>query len=252
MNGVTKVLSVRLMYGRLHIARGSVVDYTGSAIVNAANAGCLTGGGVDGAVNDRGGSALIEARKELPVLDDRLTRCRTGCAKTTIAGDLDCEWVIHAVGPHYRMVDDEDAADALLYSAYASSMQEARSKGLPDVAFSLLSAGVFRGDRPLECILRLGLLAVAAHAYPELEDVFLVGFTREEVSTLVQEATVLFYESPAAAFCSDPVPYGAFDGIPGEKAQRMHVKAVRALHGEPGTPCDADDSATKSADVTDE
>lgn len=232
VNGVKKVLSFRLAKGKLSIAKGSVVEYTGTAIVNAANAGCLSGSGVDGAVNDRGGPELVEAREALPVLDDDLTRCPVGEAKTTVAGQLGCEWVIHAVGPQYNKEEDEDTADAKLYSAYASAMQEARSKGMPDVAFSLLSAGIFRGDRPLACVLRLGLLAAAANAYPELEEVFFVGFTQEEVKTLEQEATVLFYGSTVGAFCNDPVAYGTFDGIPGEKVQQLHMKAVRELLGD--------------------
>ena len=41
----------------------------------------------------------------------------------------------------YASVDDDAEADALLYAAYASAMREAKAKQLPDVAFSLLSAG---------------------------------------------------------------------------------------------------------------
>lgn len=47
---------------------GSVVDFSGDAIVNAANAGGLGGGGVDAAVNARGGAELKAARMALPQL----------------------------------------------------------------------------------------------------------------------------------------------------------------------------------------
>jgi len=191
VNGVERLAAGPLRFGaRLSAARGSVIDYTGSAIVNAANEGCLSGGGVDGAVSNAGGDELMEARRALPCLQKGgsrgFIRCRTGDSRTTSAGEMACEWVIHAVGPNYRFHDDFAPADALLYSAYCSAMREAREKRLPDVAFSLLSAGIFRGDRDLRDVLALGILAVKAGAYEGLNDVFLVGFTDREVCTLTQ------------------------------------------------------------------
>jgi O-acetyl-ADP-ribose deacetylase (regulator of RNase III) len=183
--GVERLCSAQIMHGaNLTAAQGSVVSYKGSACVNAANEGCLDGGGVDGAINDRGGEALHAARRALPILDGKRTRCFAGSAKTTIAGDLECEYVIHCVGPNYRMYDNEDAADVILYRAYHSAMLEARAKGLRDVAFCLISAGIFRGSRPLRHVRMIGVLALSAGAYEGLEEVFLVGFTRAEVDTL--------------------------------------------------------------------
>lgn len=51
----------------LILVRGSVVHFGGTtdkaaAIVNAANPGCLGGGGVDGAISSAGGSRLMEDR----------------------------------------------------------------------------------------------------------------------------------------------------------------------------------------------
>lgn len=51
------------------VSQGSVVDFEGDAIVNAANEGGLGGGGVDGAINAVGGEALYQARKALPVTE---------------------------------------------------------------------------------------------------------------------------------------------------------------------------------------
>jgi O-acetyl-ADP-ribose deacetylase len=53
----------------LSVAHDSVVKFTGDAIVNAANEGCLGGGGIDGRINDLGGDPLFSARKALPLLD---------------------------------------------------------------------------------------------------------------------------------------------------------------------------------------
>ena len=54
----------------LVLLKGSVVHFAGStdksAIVNAANAGVLGGGGVDGAISSAGGPRLYEDRLRLP------------------------------------------------------------------------------------------------------------------------------------------------------------------------------------------
>ena len=106
----------------LCIVQGSVVFATTDAIVNAANQGCLGGGGVDGAICDAGGPALAAARRALPLLDAPHgrghIRCHTGDAVATIGGDLSARICIHAVGPNYAFHRDD--GDALLSSAYES------------------------------------------------------------------------------------------------------------------------------------
>ena len=182
-NGVDRVCSAALRHGaKVSVACGSVVSYSGTAIVNAANEGCLHGGGVDGAVNHAGGEELIAAREALPLIAPRV-RCHTGECKVTVAGDLSCKWVLHAVGPNYHMLEEEEG-DRLLFSAYRAAMVEAKRLRMADVAFSLLSAGIFRAGKPLSDVLAIGALAVSACEYEGLEEVFLVGFTQAEVSTL--------------------------------------------------------------------
>ena len=166
--------------------------------MNAANEGCISGGGVDGAFVGRGGRALHEARLALPIIEGR-ARCRTGDAKTTIAGELSCEWVIHAVGPNYSMYDDEEEADRLLYCAYRAAMREARRKRLPTVGFALLSAGIFRGSRPLRDVLTIGVLALSACAYDGLEEAFLVGFHDAEVREVTELVEALAADAAGAA-----------------------------------------------------
>ena len=182
---------------RVFAAQGSVINFTGSAIVNAANEGCISGGGVDGAVSDKGGDALYRARLALPIVRKPSVRCPTGDAKMTIGGELLCEWCIHAVGPNYRYVADEDEGDLLLYQAYHASMREARKKACRTLAFSLLSAGIFRGRRALRTVLEIGVLAVHASLYDGLSDVFLVGFTHSECETLTSVIDELLVQPDA-------------------------------------------------------
>ena len=73
--------------GVLVLSQGSVVDFVGDAIVNAANEGCLGGAGVDGAIGRAGGPALFAARKSLRITGvsewGQRTRCPTGTAVIT-------------------------------------------------------------------------------------------------------------------------------------------------------------------------
>ena len=111
--------------GKLVVSQGSVVDFQGDAIVNAANQGCLGGGGVDGAISRAGGPELFRARQRLPVLRLARTaarseiRCNTGDAVvTTAGGSLHSKWVIHAVGPNFRGYEHRLAMGRqLLFSA---------------------------------------------------------------------------------------------------------------------------------------
>lgn len=222
--GIERVCSVTVKGAKVSAARGSVVDYTGTAIVNAANEGCVRGGGVDGAVNQRGGEALIAAREALPVLHGNSfggVRCPTGQCKTTSAGDLDCQWVLHAVGPNYHC-EEEGEADRLLYSAYRSAMVEAKRKRCPDVAFCLLSAGIFRASKPLKDVLALGALAVSACVYDGLEEVFLVGFTPREVTYVTEVVEGLLGDDGAAAT-------EALFARCGPAVQAMHLECLAGI-----------------------
>ena len=212
------------------------------AIVNAANQRCLGGGGVDGAINNAGGPNLWKDREALPLLSkDGTTRCHTGGAVVTGPGrygNLRVNYVVHAVGPAYFAFsknsegDDSDEndscdnsdvdpsvefakPDALLRSAYHESLERCREKGITDVAFSLLSAGIFRGRRSLNDVLEIGVIAIRdwfseqestnsnstgdddgedrLQASPHrLKSVTLVGYSKIEVNALAKVCQNVF------------------------------------------------------------
>jgi O-acetyl-ADP-ribose deacetylase len=191
---------------KLVLARGSVLDFVcpnhQGAIVNAADEGCLGGGGVDGAISEAGGRNLAKDRESLPVLGtirnsqegfSVRVRCQVGSAVLTGPGNygtLKVNHVIHAVGPNYWKFHKQDYAEAhrLLESAYGASLDLANENGLGDVAFSLLSAGIFRGRCSLDKVLKLGVLSIREWAqrpqYSTVSNVYLVAFTRRECETL--------------------------------------------------------------------
>jgi len=158
--------------------------------VNAANEGCISGGGVDGAITAAGGKELAEARLNLPIVDHtRDVRCPVGEAKLTIGGRLKAQYCIHAVGPNYnRLVHDQrmpmEECDKIVSKAYSNALECAKSKSLRNVAFSLISASIFRGPQSLEAVLDAGIEGIQSGLYPELQEVALVAFTQQERTTL--------------------------------------------------------------------
>lgn len=180
--------------GKLFICQGSVVSFSGEAIINAANTGMLGGGGVDGAISSAGGDALYDLRYAEPTLPGtRNARCRTGDAKITQSGfphnRLQCDYVIHAVGPNYSVLSRGGAQlsltqiDQLLYDSYANSMKRCAEFEIRSVGFCLISSGIFRGPRSLDEVLKLGLMAIRDCMFAGIE-VFVIGYTCEEMACL--------------------------------------------------------------------
>lgn len=98
-------------------------------------------------------------------------KCHTGSAVITGPGDygdLNVPYVIHAVGPdfnEYSTSNPQEIANgyALLRAAYQTALDTASSNVIPitHIAFCLLSAGVYRGEQPLERIIYCGLSAIS-------------------------------------------------------------------------------------------
>lgn len=203
--GVQVRQTYRYKNALLVVSAGSVLDFEGDAIVNAANEGCISGGGVDGEVSYRGGQALADAREALPIVEGtRSVRCPTGEARITIGGDLKNPYCIHAVGPNYNMLmgmgrcSMEDC-DNLLLNAYRSSMALGEEKALKSIGFSLLSAGIFRGQQSLSKVLAAGVHGILQGVYPGLEEVHMVAFTKQEQRELADVCEALLKDGDASA-----------------------------------------------------
>lgn len=147
-------------------------------------------------------------------------RCPTGTAVVTGPNTYDklcVPYVIHAVGPNYSEYDanNEESmrmGDELLHSAYTSSMECGQRAHLEAVAFCLLSAGVYRGARGVQDVLRIGLKAISQFGgYEGLKAVYICGFTSEEVFSLVDIANEIGLSKVSHMDRSDDAEEGTTD-----------------------------------------
>ena len=154
-NGTKEEAKEKGPFPYLYASQGSVVHFRGDAIVNAANEGCISGGGVDGAITRAGGRGLAKARQALPIIDGSSTRCYTGDAKITVGGNLNAEFCIHAVGPSYHSVRGDEEFDSLLSDAYTASMNRAKENNLKVIRSngrSLVKRGWFYFGLGARCV----------------------------------------------------------------------------------------------------
>jgi len=161
---------------RVTLKLGDITREQADAIVNAANASLLGGGGVDGAIHRRGGPAILAECREL-----RASRYAEGLsagqAVATTAGNLDARWVIHTVGPVYSAREDRSA---LLASCYAQSLRVADELGARTVAFPAVSAGIY--GWPADDAARVAL-ATVSRTPSGVEEARFVLFTDDMLAT---------------------------------------------------------------------
>jgi len=148
----------------LELVRGDIARQEGfDAVVNAANARLVSGGGVAGSIHRAAGPGLAEECRPLAPIEP-------GQAVATGAHGLPNRRVIHCLGPVWGR---DEPAEALLRSCYRRALRLAEEEALASVAFPALSTGAF--GYPVQAAARAALDEVLA-ALPGLDSVRRIRF----------------------------------------------------------------------------
>jgi O-acetyl-ADP-ribose deacetylase len=170
---------------RLVLDRGKTIEFAGpadiilettDAIVNAANSSLLGGGGVDGAIHDAGGPAILEECRQIV---SKIGRLAAGNAVITTGGKLPAKYVIHTVGPIYRGGNRRESET--LESCHRESIRAADEHQLKSLSFPAISTGAF--GYPVS---EAGAIAVSstAEALASAKHISLVRFVLFDAFTL--------------------------------------------------------------------
>ena len=127
------------MSGRVTLVEGDITEQAVDAIVNAANNALQLGGGVAGAIRERGGPA-IQAEC------DRIGAIEVGDAAVTGAGALPARFLIHAAGMALGGRADEDS----VRRCARRSLALASERGCRTIAIPAIGAGI-GGFSPQRC-----------------------------------------------------------------------------------------------------
>ena len=174
------------VYGvAVECVRGDISDQRDiAAVVNAANAELLPGGGVAGAIHRAAGPGLAEECRPLAPL-------RPGEAVMTGGHGLVNGAVIHALGPVYGR---DKPSDELLAECYRNALRLAEENRLDSIAFPALSTGAFGYPPEAATEVAIGTVLRAAEG---LASVRLIRFV------LFGERDLEVHETTLTRLCGD-------------------------------------------------
>ena len=162
------------MLKQISILKGDITQIVVDAIINAANTSLLGGGGVDGAIHRRGGTAILA---ECQKIRAKQGGCAVGEAVITTAGNLPAKYVIHTVGPTW--FNGEKNEPILLENAYRNSFKLADHLGLKTIAFPNISTGIYRFPKQLAAQIAFKVINDELKQSQSVQEVVFVCFDDE-------------------------------------------------------------------------
>ncbi|NQD95175.1 O-acetyl-ADP-ribose deacetylase [Pseudomonas sp. CrR25] len=160
------------MSGKLSARRGDIVTLAVDAIVNAANASLLGGGGVDGAIHRAAGPELMQECRQLG-------GCAVGEAKLTRGYRLPARYVIHTVGPVWY--GGTRGEPALLASCYRRSLEVAAANAIRSLAFPGISTGVYGYPVELAARIAVDTVRLALEEFTSIDEVIFCCFSASDL-----------------------------------------------------------------------
>jgi len=182
-------MEFKICNSKIIIIKGDITEMNTDAIVNSANPSLMGGGGVDGAIQKKGGPKILE---ECKLIREREypQGLPTGKAVITSGGNLKAKYVIHTVGPIWRggMYNEEK----LLSEAYYNSLKLAISKGIKSIAFPSISTGAY--GYPIEKASIVALRTIKEFLEKEdfIEKVIIVLFNEKDYEVYKESAMKIF------------------------------------------------------------
>lgn len=161
---------------KIYAIQGDITEQNVDIIVNAANSSLLGGGGVDGAIHRKGGSAILDECKQIRATQGK---CPTGQAVITTAGNLPARHVIHTVGSVWQGGQHHEAE--LLAGCYHESLKLAVQNHAKSIAFPNISTGVYHFPKALACQVALQAVNdfIKTQDLGELQEIVFVCFDSE-------------------------------------------------------------------------
>jgi len=154
----------------MEAVQGDITRMNVDAIVNAANTSLLGGGGVDGAIHRAAGPDLLKECKTVG-------GCPTGEARLTKGYNLPASFVIHTVGPVYKVNQDNAR---LLSGCYKNSLEIAASRTIRSIAFPAISCGVYGYPIEEACKVAVDTTTAFLEDHDIIEKVIFVLFSQSE------------------------------------------------------------------------